>query len=159
MEKKQQILVVDNDPAFITVVKELLSCNYEVVTASTKQEAWNKLRMEVSNLIIIGYLNPRGESFKFHIEIRTNPLTVNTPLLIVDVRPEEHLRKGWTRDEGMQMDAEDYLSRPVSANELKKTIANILARQNDSPLELSGVLAQMEEALNRMDEIERFLVK
>jgi DNA-binding response OmpR family regulator len=54
----------------------------------------------------------------------------------------------------MQMDADDYVSQPIAPAELRKTIGKILQRASQEPMEMSEVLAQMEDALNRIDRIE-----
>jgi DNA-binding response OmpR family regulator len=153
MERKQKILAVSSDREFVKATDKALKPSYELDAAYTREEAQAKA-VKSPDLIILGYLQPRGTSFELHRQLRREPVTKDIPLLIVDVRPEEHLQKGWRRNEGMQMDADDYVSQPIAPAELRKTIGKILQRVSQEPMEMSEVLAQMEDALNRIDRIE-----
>ena len=157
--KQQRILVVDSEPDFIKAVKEALGTSYEVSVTSTRKEGLDKAKRETPNMIILGYLEPRGDAFELHKELRETLVTKNIPLLVVDVSPEEHTRKGWRRDEGMQMDAEDYISRPVEPAELAKLVGEILEkRAAPTPMELREAIQQMERLLKRVDKVEKMLL-
>lgn len=157
---KRSILVVDSEPDFIKTVREALNSSYEVSIASTRKEGLDKAKRETPHMVILGYLEPRGDAFELHKELRETLATKNIPLLVVDVSPEEHSRKGWRRDEGMQMDAEDYISRPVEPAELAELVGEILERK-ELPLksiDLSYVVEQMERLLKRVDKVEKMLL-
>lgn len=157
--KQQRILIVDSEPDFIKTVRQALNSSYEVSVASTRKEGLNKAERETPNMVILGYLEPRGDAFQLHRELRETLATKNIPLLIVDVRPEEHTRKGWRRKEGTQMDAEDYISRPVEHAELAKLVGEILEKgAAPKPMELMDALQQMEKILKRVDKIEEMLL-
>lgn len=157
--EKERILVVDNEISFLERTKQTLEAFYEVITASGKEEGLTKARKEAPDLIIIGYLEPRGTSFTLHKELRGEPSTRDIPLLIIDVRPEEHSQKGWRREEGLQMEADDYISRPIEPAELKETVERILQRASKKPRELREVLEHMEGALRRINQIEKMLIR
>ena len=109
-------------------------------------------------MVILGYLEPRGDAFKLHKELRETLVTKNIPLLVVDVNPQEHARKGWSREQGMQMKAEDYISRPVEPAELAELVGGILEITAPKPMELRDALEQMEMVLKRVDKIEEMLL-
>jgi len=161
MDKKLKVLVVDNEPNFVNLARSSLeNSSYRVVAASDREGGIGIARKESPVLIIVGALKPQGEAFRLYRELRNWRGTQNIPLLVVDVRPEEHWQKGWTRDEGTQMDAEDYISRPIEPVELVRSVERILERatwrrRRDS----SAVLDRMEEVLIRMDKLKALLVK
>lgn len=159
MGKEYRILVVDCEPDFVAVAKKALDASFEVTFASSLGEGLGKASREALDLVVVGYLEPRGSSFRLHKELREGQMTKHIPMLVVDVRPEEHSRKGWRRDEGMQMDAEDYVSRPISAVELKEAVERILQRVHAKTMDLELVLGQMEKILRRIDKIEEQLVR
>jgi len=157
--KQHRILVVGSEPDFIKAVREALDSSYEMSVASTRKEGLNKAKKETPHMVIVGYLEPRGDAFELHKELRETLVTKNIPLLVVDVSPEEHTRKGWRRDEGMQMDAEDYITRPVEPVELSELVGKILKRRAATkPMELRDVVEQMEGLLKRVDKIEKMLL-
>jgi len=151
--------VVDRDAHFVRTVQQALRDFYEVSVAFTRREGLEKVKGECPSMVILGYLEPRGDAFRLHEEIRENLENNRIPLLVVDVRPEEHFRKGWRREEGMQMDAEDYVSRPIKPAELAELVGEIFERISVKPVELKSVWEQVEGVLKRMEKIERVLVK
>jgi len=157
-ETKPRILIAERQPDFIETAREAFEGCFEVTFTSSLEKALNKALTETPDIIVVGYLEPRGTSFKLHRELREEQLTKDIPLLVVDVRPEEHSRKGWRRGEGLQMDAEDYISRPMEPAKLKETVERILQQQRAKPMELTEVVQQMEVILHRINEIEQMLV-
>jgi DNA-binding response OmpR family regulator len=160
MDKQPKILVVDNEPSFVELARNALEASsYQVIVASDRKGGLEKARKEAPDLVIVGALEPRGDAFKLHQELRDNPRTEGIPMLVVDVRPEQHSQKGWRRDEGMQMAAEGYVSRPIEPAELVEHVGGILERAAPRPIELGEVLERMEQVLKRVERIERALVK
>ena len=74
-------------------------------------------------------------------------------------RVREHLQKGWKRSEGVQMEADDYISQPVHPSDLRNTVERLLRSAGDKgkPVEMQEILAQMVGALARIDKIEQAL--
>lgn len=158
LKEEQTILVVDTEPGLIEAVTKAFQGIYEVITASNLKSAMSKATKAQPSAILVGYLDPRGTSFALNQQLRKEEATKNIPQVIVDVRPEEHSRKGWKRYEGLKLDAEDYISRPVQPTELKQTVQAALNRAQAKPMELTEVVHQMEAMLERIDQIEKMLV-
>lgn len=159
MDRETKILIIDSEPDFLETNKKEMEGYFKVLTASNAKAGLKTAKEEIPDAIVLGYLAPRGTSFQVHTELRSHQNTKNIPLLIVDVRPEEHSRKGWRRDEGMQMDAEDYLSRPVKPSELVRAIDGVIRRTSGKPIGLKEAAEYLEEALERIDRIEELLFK
>ena len=158
MERKPKVLVIDGERTFREMARKALQPSFEVSCTSDPNEGLEKAKKDSPNLILLGYLEPRGTSFELHNKLREGQLTRNIPLVVVDVPPQQHSRKGWRREEGMQMDADDYLSRPLEPAELKEAVDRIVRRVRTKPMDLKEVLEQMEIILNRIDKIEQLLV-
>ena len=161
MNKQSKILVVDSKPDFVKLaINALESSGYQVFTAFDRKGGLEIAKDETLDLIIVGALEPRGDAFRLNKELGDSPRTQNIPMLVVDVRPEEHSQKGWKWREGMQMDAEDYVSRPIEPAELVGLVKKILDRVNwQGPIDSIEVLKQMEEALKRVEKLEMSLAK
>ena len=157
-EAKPRILVAEMESNFIETARKAFKDCSEVTFASSLKSALDRATDAKPDIIIIGYLEPRGTSFELHRKLREEILTQDIPLLVVDVRPEEHSRKGWKREEGMLMEAEDYISRPVEPEDLKETVEAILRKERSKPMELAEVAEQMEVILKRINKIEKMLV-
>jgi len=155
---EKRILVVDMEPAFIRTARQALRDRYQLSIASSRSEGLEKARQEAPDMIIVGFTEPRGDSFRLHQELNKDHRTSQTPLLIVDVCPAEHCRKGWRGEEGKQMHAEDYIARPVEPAELAELVGEILDKATPKPMEMDDMLEQMEKVLERIEKIEKLLV-
>ena len=89
--------------------------------------------------------------------LQGNPSTTNIPVLIVDVSPEESVRKAWGIKESIQRDAEEYISRPVQPTHLAETVRRILGKGAPKPMESRDALEQMERSLKQVDQIKKIL--
>ena len=108
---KPKILVIGSESEFLEKARESLDTStYDVSMTSSGEEGLEKAKKENPDAIILGYMEPRGEAFKLHSELREGWLTKNIPLLVVDVNSDEHVTKGWRREEGMLMDADNYIA-------------------------------------------------
>jgi len=155
----KKILIIDDEPGFLKTAQTTFADSYDVAVASDEKEALEKAREENPAAIILGYLEPRGTAFKIHNELRNDDATRNIPLLIVDVKPEEHSRKGWTRFQGLRMNADDYLSKPVDKAEILDIIERIIRRASTEPMGLKEASQHMERALERINKIEELLIQ
>ncbi len=158
MEGKNKVLIIDSEPDFINAAREALETHFEVDIASTIRTGISLAVQKHPDAIVLGYLEPRGASFETHMELRNNTSTKDIPLLIVDVHPREHARKGWTRHEGLLMNAEDYTSRPVDSKEMVSALHKIIRRASGEPMGLVEASEQMEKTLERINRIEELLV-
>ena len=159
--KNLKILVVDNKPDFVKLARRVLGVSgYQVFATHNRKRGLEMVRREFPDLVIIGALEPRGDAFKLNKELGDSPETMRIPTLVVDVRPEEHTHKGWRWHEGMQMNAEDYLTRPIEPAELVRAVKRILSRiTSQRPLDSSEILNRMEETLRRLEKLETSLAK
>ena len=123
--ERDRILIIDHDLRFTARLRQCLQGEYTVFETHSAAEAVEQAERLEPSLIILGYLEPRGTAFQLHRELR-GTANLRPPLLVVDVRAEEHSRRGWRKIEGLQMDAEGYLSRPVEYAELRAEVRRIL---------------------------------
>jgi len=113
MGENKKILIIDDEPEFVEAFRmtlEARSC--QVVTASNKAEAQEKMR-ERPDIIILGTIEPAGQAFSMHQWLKLNPRYRDIPLLVIDARYEERSVRGWRRAEGMELVAEEYVSKPI----------------------------------------------
>ena len=109
-----RVLIIDNEPEFRSEVQQVIEHNeYQVVTADTRLQAQKVVRSECPDLIILGTIVPRGDAFVFHQWIKRNEQTRYIPLIVIDATLETQLTKGWTKDEGLQLEADEYFCKPV----------------------------------------------
>jgi len=126
MASKEKILIIDDEPDFVEAFRMTLEAKaYQVLTASGKTEAEKVMRAE-PNIIVLGTIAPAGQAFSMHQWLKRHPRYKDIPLLVVDARDEEQAIKGWRTFEGMQLEAEDYVSKPIEPASLVPRIQRLL---------------------------------
>lgn len=129
-ERKKRILIVDDEPDFVSALKDTLESEVcEASTTTTKKEAEQTVKTINPDLVIIGTLTPRGEAFSLHQWLRQSPKTKDLPIIVMDAPPEKQLIKGWRRDEALMMDAEEYVAKPIEPGSLATRAQTILEKE------------------------------
>jgi DNA-binding NarL/FixJ family response regulator len=116
MAQNIKILLVDDESDFIENMQaKLVAKGWQVLIAGNRSQAEEIARHEKPDLIILGTIMPRGDAFKLHQWLKQNPNFKEVPLIVVDASPEKQLIKGWRMDEGLKLEAEQYLTKPVES--------------------------------------------
>ena len=126
MGNNKRILVIDDEPDFVEAFRmtlEAKSC--QVVTASSKTQAQEMMVVE-PDLVVLGTIAPAGQAFSIHQWLKQHPRYKEIPLLVIDARHEERVIKGWRRFEGMQLESDDYVSKPIEPASLVPRIQRLL---------------------------------
>lgn len=113
-QKRSKVLLIGSETEFLEMAGKSLESQFDIQYAVNQNEALSKARTERPDVIILGYLDPRGTSFRLHKTLREGWITKHIPLLVVDVQLPGRPEKRWTNQETMGIDAEDYLSISVS---------------------------------------------
>ena len=120
------ILVVDDDDGIRSLVKKYLNeNNFLVNTASSGEEASEKIKIAKFDLIILDIMMPGKNGLEF---IEENKKKLETPIILLTAKGEAN-----ERVEGLETGADDYLPKPFEPKELILRIHNILkkTKKND----------------------------
>jgi DNA-binding response OmpR family regulator len=132
MPKQARVLLIDDDPDVHTVVKKVLEGkSYEVISAYDGFEGLRKVVEERPDLIILDVIMPGKHGFDVCHELKTDEkyhFFSNIPVLMLTVYPEDREKMHLSMREGMMMEAEDYLQKPVDAKELLKRVEGLLKK-------------------------------
>ena len=113
------ILVVDDDEGIRTLVKKYLNENkYLVNTAKDAESAFKKIKIIKFDLIILDIMMPGKSGLEF---IKENKKDLNTPVILLTAKGQ-----AYERVEGLEIGADDYLSKPFEPKELLLRIKNII---------------------------------
>ncbi len=116
------LLIVDDDRRIRDLLSRFLSGEgYRVSTAETAADARAKLRSLSFDLLILDVMMPGESGFDFAKAMRA--AANNVPILMLTARDAAE-----SRIKGLEMGADDYLSKPFEPRELSLRIANILKR-------------------------------
>jgi DNA-binding response OmpR family regulator len=115
------ILVIDDDPSALELIKVLLTpLNYRVVLANSGHEGMQLIKQISPDLILLDLLMPGMDGWQVCSEIRKFSLV---PIIIISVIDSSEVITN-TLNNG----ADGYLTKPVSTNGLTALIDNLLRR-------------------------------
>jgi len=127
MEKRGRILIVDDEPEFTASLQAIFEAkSYQVVIVSNRPQAEEAVRSEKPELVILGTMMPRGDAFLLHQWLKQSPSCSALPIIVLDAPVEKQLVKGWTRHEGLRLEAEDYFCKPIDPAALVPLIVKLL---------------------------------
>ena len=111
--------MVDDDDGIRNLVKQYLNeNNFLVTTAISAEDAVQKINLIKFDLIVLDIMMPGKNGLEFTIE---NKQKINTPIILLTAKGEVS-----ERVEGLEVGADDYLSKPFEPKELILRIKNIL---------------------------------
>jgi len=113
------ILVVDDDDGIRSLVKQYLNeNNFLVTTSSSAENAAEKIKIIIFDLIVLDVMMPGKSGIDF---IKENKKSIDTPIILLTAKGETN-----DRVEGLEIGADDYLAKPFEPKELTLRIKNIL---------------------------------
>ncbi len=125
-KKKDTILIIDDEPTFVEACRRtLVAKGYKVSTAQSITQAKETIKVDPA-LIILGTIAPAGQAFSMYQWLGEHPRYKEIPLLIIDARYEERPIRGWRRFEGIQVDGDEYLFKPIEPSSLVPRIQSLL---------------------------------
>lgn len=119
MEKKAKILLIDDDPDFIEATKTILESKpYEVIVAFAGDEGLKKARTESPDLVLLDIIMPGTDGFSAAEQFKKDPDLSKIPVVMLTSYAERRAGTGIPVSKGFQLEAEDYIEKPVSPEEL-----------------------------------------
>src|SRR6266581_4406677 len=119
---KQKILVADDEPDAIELVEfNLKNAGYDVITAANGAAALKKARSALPNLIVLDLMLPEVDGLEVCKLLRRDPRTRAIPIIMLTAKAAEI-----DRVLGLELGAEDYVTKPFSPRELLLRIKRLL---------------------------------
>jgi DNA-binding response OmpR family regulator len=118
----KRILIVEDDLAILRGLKDNLEYeSYEVLTATDGEQGYSLMREKKPDLVILDLMLPRMSGYELCRKVRKEGNT--TPILMLTARGEEV-----DRVLGLDLGADDYVTKPFSVPELLARIRAIMRR-------------------------------
>jgi len=124
----KKILIVDDDVHLCSLASDFLEeSSYKVLTANTTDEAFLRFFDGGPHLIVLDLWLPTIGGLEFCRQIRKDERGKNTPVLMLTVQDKES-----DKVMGLEMGADDYMTKPFSQKELLARIKALLRRYDRS---------------------------
>ncbi len=138
----RKILVVDDKPELRTLLKSYLAQEgFDVATAADGREALFVARQEKPDLIILDLMMPEMGGYEF---LRVYGREAETPVIILTAKLEEN-----DKVLGLELGADDYMTKPFSPRELTARVRAVLRRLEKQQMPKSSLLRAGELVVDR----------
>jgi two-component system alkaline phosphatase synthesis response regulator PhoP len=129
MEKRAKILLVDDDADFVESTKTVLESKpYDVIVAKNGDEGVRKAKEARPDLIILDVIMPVKDGFTAAEQLKKDPELSRIPTLMLTAFAEKHAEASIPVSRGYTLEAEDYIEKPVSPEELLARVAKQLKK-------------------------------
>lgn len=129
MKNKAKILLIDDDADFVEATKLVLESKpYEIITASDGTQGIIKARKEKPDLIILDIIMPIKNGFNAAEELKKDPELQKIPVIMLTSFSQKVSETNLSRGQGLLLDTEDYIDKPVAPEELLKRVEKQLMR-------------------------------
>lgn len=127
---KKKILLVDDIKEFRTLVKIILSGNYDVVTAEDGEEALNMIEGGLTpDVIVTDLMMPRLDGYQLITRIKSEKSSNKIPVIVLS-----NVDRATERERLKQQGVSGYIIKPFNTSELKeglgRTLTSALAHAN-----------------------------
>lgn len=126
-----KVLVVDDEHSIVTLLQyNLQQAGYEVITATDGEQGLYTALQEQPNIIILDLMLPKLDGIEVCKQLRQRKITV--PILMLTAKDDE-----FDKVLGLELGADDYMTKPFSPREVVARVKAILRRTNSKSTEAS----------------------
>jgi two-component system alkaline phosphatase synthesis response regulator PhoP len=138
------ILVVDDDPKIVRLVRSYLEQNgFRVESVGDGNSALQSIRSLRPDLVVLDLMLPGRDGLAVTQTVRADPELQQTPILMLTARIEDI-----DRILGLEMGADDYVTKPFNPREIVARVKAILRRSQAAPAVVQPVLHTADLALD-----------
>lgn len=145
MTEKQSLLLVDDEPTNLRVLRTVLQEQYRLLFAKSGEEALQLLQKEQPDLILLDVMMPGLTGFDVCARLKANPATSAIPVIFVTALKDE-----MDETKGFELGAVDYITKPISPAVVRARVKTHLSLVQAQ--ELKQTRLQMIQRLGRAAE-------
>lgn len=130
----QRVLVVEDEPDIAALIAyQLTREGFRVETAATGTEALGAVSREIPDLVVLDRMLPGLSGDEVLLALKGEVATKSVPVLVLTAKREQE-----DRIEGLELGADDYLTKPFSPRELVLRVRAILRRMQEPATDTGG---------------------
>ena len=124
-----KILIVDDEPDAVELIEfNLKAAGFEVVTAGDGAQALKQARSRQPDLVLLDLMLPEIDGLQVCRLLRGDPATATVPIIMLTAKAAEI-----DRVLGLELGADDYVTKPFSPRELVLRVKSLLKRGLSAP--------------------------
>lgn len=121
------ILIVDDDPDLVETVAMMLEAKgFEVGKAYDGIEGEEAIKKRRPDVLVLDVMMPRKNGYQLCQELKSNKWTQEIPIILLTAVGEAVPTTSYSHAEGMAIEAEDFIPKPVDAATLVEAVERLL---------------------------------
>ena len=133
---KPKILIIDDEIHIVELIRfNLETSGYEVDIAYDGLDGYLKIKENKPNLILLDWMLPNISGIDMLKKIRSDKSLSNIPVIMLTTKNMEN-----DKIEGLELGADDYITKPFSIKELLARISSVLRRYNINKENIEDIL-------------------
>ena len=127
MSEKKTILVVDDEPDFCSIVQNQLEKEgFEVEIAYNGIEGLEKVRANPPDAIVLDVMMPEMDGYEVCRKLKADEKYEDIPIVLLTAVASHVTSTRYSHRDGMSTEADDYIAKPASAEEIMESIKRLL---------------------------------
>ena len=127
MIDKKRILVVDDEPDFAGIVQQNLEKEgFEVEVAYDGEEGLEKVQANPPDAIVLDVMMPGKDGYEVCSELKADDRFADIPIILLTAVASHVTSTRYSHRDGMSTEADDYLAKPASAEQITESIKGLL---------------------------------
>ncbi|MEX2235117.1 MAG: two-component regulator propeller domain-containing protein [Cyclobacteriaceae bacterium] len=148
------LLIVEDNTDMRRYIRKTLSDQYQIVEAENGKVGVKLAEETVPDLIISDIMMPEMDGYKLCELVKTNELTSHIPVILLTAKADRESKLA-----GLKFGADDYLSKPFDADELKLIVRNLIEERRKMRERFSKEITLEPKQISITSLDEKFLTK
>jgi DNA-binding response OmpR family regulator len=121
------VLIVDDDPDLVETVAMMLEAKgFEVGKAYDGLEGEDAIKKRRPDVLVLDVMMPRKNGYQLCQELKSNKWTQEIPVILLTAVGEAVPTTSYSHAEGMAIEAEDFIPKPVDAATLVEAVERLI---------------------------------
>jgi len=142
---QKKVIIVDDNVSYLSMIRNLLKSFYEVYPAPSAERLFSVMEKFIPDIVLLDVNMPGMNGFKTIKLMKENPRYKDIPVIFITSKDDEN-----SAAEGLDLGAEDYITKPFFGSLLLRRIMNILLIEQQKKelqafqTEIKGLREQLE---------------
>ena len=133
MGDRKRILVIDDNRALASATERILQKqDFEVITALNGTDGYDKAKKVMPDVIILDVITPGIDGYEVGYQLREDHETSDIPIIFLSAGENPNSEEGASAagpqeiNIAFECDANDFLQKPVAADDLVRSVKNVI---------------------------------